>query len=50
MLVFGKRGADFGLSDAHGAAFAALLPPAVRTDGGEMLLAVLWGAMVIIYK
>lgn len=37
MLVFGKRGADFGLSDAHGAAFAALLPPAVRTDGGEML-------------
>ena len=32
MLVFGKRGADFGLSDAHGAAFAALLPPAVRTE------------------
>ena len=39
MLVFGRRGTTFGLlaPDGAGEVFAALLPPAVRTEAGETL-------------
>ena len=39
MLVFGRRGTTFGLlaPDGAGDGFAALLPPAVRTEAGETL-------------